>query len=175
MAIGSTGFANLGAEWTSFLRDPAIVRDVVDVNDFAQQHLQRLYAGLIPDAGAVASATDTTFFHWRFERSTDRMVRYTYRSRDGFAPDRGIDPVFRLKPSPDEVPAIPETLDEFVELAKRSRAHQEALPPENRTYIGGDLIFTRLENGRSHTFVGYRWDDYDDMWWAMRDRAARGE
>jgi hypothetical protein len=69
----------------------------------------------------------------------------------------------------------PTTLDEMVALALQVRAEQDQRPKSERIHIGGELILTVLNEGVISSLPVFRWDDYDDMWNAMKALASNPE
>jgi hypothetical protein len=78
-------------------------------------------------------------YHFGFPEDSDQLIRYVYRSTDSFEPERHEEPGFAIKPGPEGEFEPPNDVDEWVALAERIRAEQDARPAGERIYIGGEL------------------------------------
>lgn len=161
MAIASTGAAQLGDRWYRRLREDALARDIETVNAFAQEVLQVEWAEMRADNPDLPTAT---VYHFGISE-TGEIVRYIYRSKTGFAPERGADEVFGVKPEPKRLPdESPETIDQLIQFAIAVRADADEAPLSERICIGGDLILTTVSGVTISSSRVYRFPDYTEMW-----------
>lgn len=120
-------------------------------------------------AGASAGRTATIY---QFGQGRDgRFVWYVFRSYADFEAERWDQGGFGVKPHPDggfEPDAVaPETIDEMVDMSIRIRTEQDAHPPHDRIYIGGELWLTSLSPGAFTQIRIHRFDDWSDHWNSM--------
>lgn len=175
MAIAVTGIANLGAAWNDFLRSSAIVQDIGMVDGFTPEQLRRIWVGLQAE-NPDAEGMHATIYHFGFPVGSDRAVRYVYRSKENFESEFDEGPGFGVKPPPEGFELVsPESLDEFVELAKKIKTEQDAMPLTAKVAIGGELYLTLLNNWGSQTMRMHRFDDHESSWHEMIARINRVE
>ena len=172
MAIANTGVGTLGDRWNQYLHSSLLARDVEMVNEFAPQQLRRIWSEILAEHD-IAKAPTATMYHFGFPEDSDQLVRYVYRSTESFEPERHEEPGFAIKPWPDGEFEPPGDVDEWVALAERVRAEQDARSADERTYIGGELYLLILENWQSRTVRVHRFRDYEQAWLDMNDRLHR--
>lgn len=98
---------------------------------------------------------------------------YAYRSTADFESEP-LQPGFRIKPEPLTLPEEPPaTLEEMIALARQIRTEQDGLSPDDRIYVGGELVLTALQNGGITCAKIHRWEDFDSTWQRMNQRLQR--
>lgn len=171
MVIATTGIANVGAEWFRRLCEAAVVQNVHQVDLFAQQELLSIHRQLIDAHGELPSCT---IYHFGIDPETGKAVRYTYRSRTGFASELTTEPGFGIKPVPveSELKHVG-TLEEIIELAEVVKRENDSGVAQSPVGIGGELYLTLLQTGSTATNRVHRFSDYEDAWKSMIGRLQR--
>lgn len=172
MAIANTGVGTLGDRWNAYLHSSLLAKDVEMVNEFAPQQLRLIWSELLAEHDIVEAPT-ATMYHFGFSEDSDQLVRYVYRSTESFEPERHEEPGFAIKPGLEGEFDPPKDVEEWVILAERVRAEQDARPASERIYIGGELYLLILENWQSRTVRVHRFQDYEQVWLDMNDRLQR--
>ena len=170
MVIASTGTANIARTWNDCVTSMFGPDDIEGLNTEAPRTLRAIAEELTNQYGPLGSST---IYHFGFPAGSDKPVRYTYRSANGFEPERFEGPQFGAKPTPPGFklnrPAGPE---EYIDLAHRLRDENERLRDTGGVPIGGDLFATLIENGSIRTIRWHRFPDYDEHRRQMLQHAA---
>ena len=164
MVIAMTGTPEVGDYWYSHIVNSAGARDIEELNTVAAQSLREIQKHLERQYG---DAGHSTVQHFGFPYGSDKLVRYSYGSKNDYEPEVFSGSRFNAKPVPPEFPlADPGTLDEMVELAVRLRdANRE--DPEG-VPIGGDIFATVISNWMIQTVRLGEFPD-DNSWEIIRN------
>ncbi|WP_157440393.1 hypothetical protein [Actinokineospora inagensis] len=163
MALAVTGLANLGASWNEFLCSFLVARDIDMVDQFAPAQLRKIW----DEFQADEDLPTCTVYHFGFRETSNNVVRYTYRSTSNFESELCEQPGFGIKPQPVG------DFDDWVDLAKRVRAEQDARPANERVYIGGELFLLVVQNWKTQNIRLHRFDDYENHWLDMNELLSR--
>ena len=166
LIVATTGIKDLGARWVDTLYNRILARDIAMLNLHAPEAMRAIWGDLHAEFGDMGEATSTVY-HFGIEEETGQSVRYIYRSAEDFETERHDEPGFGIKPDPPDGATVPDGLDEWIDLAQRVRANEDARPASERIYIGGELILTVLTNDATSIVTTHRFADYDDQWEAM--------
>lgn len=165
--IAATGTGAMLDRWVEFVRTRMIALDVVNLDLHTPDALRQVWQSIaddFPDHGLT-----TTIYHFGFDPDTERAVRFTYRSKTNFESERSDEPGFGMKPPPEHPVS---TSAGLVEIAEAIREEQEALPPAERIYIGGDLYMTSLSADGIGIAHLHRFGDWPADWNAMCARSV---
>lgn len=173
LVAATTGYGELLNRWASCLRAEVLARDITMLDLHTPAQLRAIWADLQREHGPLEGTA--TVYHFGIDEQTGECVRITYRSKDDFVSERATSGGFGIKPEPlsGEVPEIG-SLDDLIDLAKQIRAEQDALAPEERVYIGGDLILTRVAKHAISSERIYRFEDQYDHWQSMNGADPTG-
>lgn len=173
MALAVTGLANLGATWNEYLCSSLVARDIDMVDQFAPEQLREIWCEIQAAYPIDQNLPTCTLYHFGFREDSERLVRYTYRSTDNFESEVCEQPGFGIKPWPRGDFEPPDEINDWIALAERVRAEQNALPAEERVYIGGELFLLLLQNWKCQTMRIHRFEDYERTWLDMSNRLHR--
>ena len=118
------------------------------------------------------TSKSATVYHFGVSERTGRLVRYVYRSANGFVSEFSEEPGFAVKPAPSQqLESEPESLDEMIGLASQIRAEQNQVRTTDSIQIGGELVLAALTvDGQLASRVVHRFPDFDVMWESMNQR-----
>ena len=169
-----TGFGNFGYQFFSSIDFTPGLRDIEHVNETAQAALTEMYEAW-REYHAPVEIPHATVHLWGFPEGSEKVVRYIYRAKRGFEPERheGISD-FGVKPPPQQFElTAPDSIAEMIDLATKIRAENDGLRTNGPVAIGGDLFLTYMERGRTHTERIYRWADHAEIRGKMPDSIWR--
>jgi hypothetical protein len=172
-----SGSGGVFHRWTTELQAlrPA-APGVVALDRYAPEALRRLWAGVGPE---LARRFDVGFNVWHFgyDPASKTMRGYAYRAQDGFesralpaglgyTPQDGI--IERVQRSMGTIEATVADPAErvaslLVSVIAEAKAHQDALPAEERLHIGGEVHKWVLYPGGAAFSVLYRFPDAPDV------------
>lgn len=167
MAMAVTGLGNLGSAWNDFLHSSLVALDIDMVDRYATEQLQKIWSDLEVENEPDQKILTGTVYHFGFPEGSDRLVRYVYRSANGFESELWDEPGFGIKPQPTGDFNAPDDLDDWIRLAEQVRAEQDSLPAKEKIYIGGELFLLVIQDGQSQIARVHRFDDYEQAWLAM--------
>jgi hypothetical protein len=139
--ICGTGSLGLILDWSRIVLGGMLAMDMAHLDEFTPDSLRSLHAAR-PEGGREASTS--TIYHLGFDHREGRFVGYAYRSASNFKSER-LEYGTRTKPG--YVGPLPLTgfPDDFVKVCRAQRVEQDALPPEERVFIGGHVIAYMLQ------------------------------
>lgn len=165
-AMFATGIGDLATQW--FVRlDRFVARDMHHLDAFTQPVLQELGRQF----GLDESQT-TTVYHVGYSEQESRYVGFAYRSADDFASER-LEYGLRIKP-PVQGATVESFPDDFVRLMRKQRDSDEALPSEQRVFIGGEIQTLVLENKTMTIQTVHRFDNYETLYAQMCAQLSAG-
>jgi hypothetical protein len=163
--IAFTGNAAIGQRWAAAVQSNLLCRDFDMLDQHTPDNLRQIAAEVEREHGAVPGSS--TIYHFGHSAKEKQYVGYAYRSESDFGSEQ-LGYGFGMKPPPDTIPTdTPATIEEIVELADQIRDEQNALPPSERLWIGGELVFTVLAQGYISVNTMHRFADFDAQWLAM--------
>lgn len=152
-AMFATGLGDLATKW--FVRlDRFVARDIHHLNDYVTP----LLVEISEEFGLNADVT-TTIYHVGFSENEQRYVGFAYRSTNGFVSER-LEYGLRTKPGL-EGACVDNYPDDFVRIMKLQRAADEALPRNERVFIGGEIQALILEQRSMSIQTLHRFEDFD--------------
>lgn len=161
MVLAMTGTAAVGDLWNA--RIVELIDDDTDIESIAtlaQAELNTIHAQV---TAAYGDHGTSTIYMWGFPRGTDDLIRYVYRSKLNYAPERGSGQAFGHKPRAETFePEPPETPTQVIELAIRLKQESDDSRSSEPVAIGGDLIATHLTPTSIEQRHWHRFHDYDD-------------
>jgi hypothetical protein len=170
MVVAHTGLALVGHRWVHLLNTQVLARGIDQLDWLVPSTLQRIQAEVFAELGP--SAHTTTIYHLGFSETYQKCVGFAYRSTANFASEV-MGPSFRIKPEPVGEFEAPRTVDEMVQLGRRVRTEQDALPADKRMFIGGELVVAAVVDRAIATQTVFRFEDYEAQWLAMNERIRR--
>jgi hypothetical protein len=165
-AMFATGVGNLATQW--FVRlEHFLARDIHHLDEYVTPVLQELGKefGLNDDV-------TTTIYHIGYSETEQGYVAFAYRSTNDFKSER-LQYGFATKPPVPE--AIATSSEDFIQIMEEQRAMDNALPPEKRVFIGGEIQLLVLQNKTMTIQTIHRFEDYEDLYDQMRDGVKRYE
>jgi hypothetical protein len=135
---GSLGFI---LDWSRHVLGGMLALDIGHLDEFTPNSLRDLHAAR-PEAERLAMTS--TIYHLGFDDSEDRFVGYAYRSTDNFDSER-LEYGTRLKPGYSGQRHLTAFPDDFVEACREQRLEQDALPLQDRVFIGGHIVAYMLQ------------------------------
>jgi hypothetical protein len=144
--VCGTGHAQAITEWVATVNLALVVRDVPHLDQLAPTELRKLFA-LHPKEGAGEPEITTTLYHFGFDERAGRFVGFAYRSADDFRSEP-LPQGFGLKPAPDwplDGRAITRLPDDFIAMAEKQKAQDEAAEAGKRVMVGGKLLFCVMQ------------------------------
>jgi hypothetical protein len=145
-AICGTGHARAIAEWFVEVNLSLPARDVVHLDRWAPVGLRELFAGHESE-DAAGRVIATTLYHFGFDARTSRFVGFAYRSENDFRSE-SLPRGFGFKPAPGwdiDSGGITRLPEQFIAIAERQKAQDEAAEPANRVLVGGQLVFCAMQ------------------------------
>ncbi len=165
-----TGNAVIGQRWAAAVHANLLCRDFDMLDKHTPESLRRITAEIEQEQGPLSGSS--TIYHFGYSGIDQRYVGYVYRSAKNFVSEK-LGDGFGMKPPPAVMPAnSPATIEELVEVAERIRDEQNRLDVSQRVHVGGDLVFTVLEQGKIWVSTVHRFPDFDEEWQAMNDHLA---
>jgi hypothetical protein len=164
MLVAFTRVAQVGQLWSHKLQTEMLARDIDLLDQHVPNALRAMAAQVDREFGNASTAS--TVYHLGYSESQACYTGYVYRSENDFASEV-MDPGFRIKPVPEGSFEAPSSLDEMVALGIRVREEQDASPPADRVYIGGELIITAMLDRNVQIRKLYRFEDFDSHWRTM--------
>jgi hypothetical protein len=136
---GSLGFI---LDWHRQVLGGMLATDIRHLHEFAPASLKQLYASQPENFRADST---TTIYHFGLDEAEDQFVGFAYRSTHDFVGER-LGYGLSIKPGFDiGARMIEEFPRDFVKLCLEQRQAQEALPVEERVFIGGHVTAFMLE------------------------------
>jgi hypothetical protein len=146
--ICGTGHVQLITEWVAIINLDLLARDVVELDQIAPSRLRALFGRYAAEQAGGREIT-TTLYHFGFDHEAQRFAGFAYRSIDHFDSEP-LEPGFGFKPAPEwplDASRIKKLPDDFIALAKRQKAQDDATELSKRVGIGGQLIFHAMQRG----------------------------
>jgi len=166
MIMVTTGVFGIADKWNRYLNGVLVAKDIDMVDKYATKILQEIYRQLKQEFGDLPSTS--TVYHFGWSEESQQYIRYVYRSEGDFVSESYIDASFGVKPQPKDTKiAIPVSLEEMIEYAKKIRKEQSELEKNKRVYFGGELIITILNNEGIITKSIHTFDDSESDWLTM--------
>ncbi|KQQ66111.1 hypothetical protein ASF63_12375 [Microbacterium sp. Leaf320] len=163
-----TGFGSFGYQFFQDIDFTPGLRDIEHVNETAQETLRDSFKGW-QEYHAPVDIGHATVHLFGFPEGSEKVVRYIYRAKNDFAPERHEGgSSMAVKPPPQQFELVyPDSPDEIVALAIKLRDENDELRTEYPVAIGGDLFVTFLSRNSSETHRIYQWPDHAEMNAAM--------
>lgn len=140
--ICGTGSLGLITDWLHRALGGMLAVDLIHLNEFAPASLRDLHT---LRGEQEAEACTTTIYHFGYDRADDAFKGYAYRSTNGFESEL-LEHGTYTKPGIDlgsrRVEQFP---NDFVAVCRDQRDEQDALPKEDRVFIGGQIIAWMME------------------------------
>lgn len=130
---GSLGFI---LNWSHLVLGGMLARDIAHLDEFTPASLRALQANR-PEL--ERETMTSTVYHLGFDEREDRFVGFAYRSSADFESER-LEYGTRTKPGYVGDLPLMGFPDDFVEVCRAQRLEQDALPPEERVFIGGHVV-----------------------------------
>jgi hypothetical protein len=163
--IAFTGNAAIGQRWAAAVHSNLLCLDFDMLDQHTSDNLRRIAADIDEEYGPVEGPS--TIYHFGYSASDEQYAGYAYRSESDFESER-LNNGFGMKPPPNVRPTeSPSTIEEMIALADQIRDEQNALPPSERLWVGGDLVFAVLAEGYISVNTMHRFADFDAQWLAM--------
>lgn len=163
--IAFTGNAAIGQRWAAAVHSNLLCRDFDMLDQHTPDNLRQIAVEVEREHGPVAGSS--TIYHFGYSTTEKQYVGYAYRSESDFDSEQ-LSCGFGMKPRPVTIPTdTPATIEEIIALADQIRDEQNTLPPSERLWIGGDLVFTVLAQGCISVNTMHRFADFDTQWLAM--------
>lgn len=108
----------------------------------------------------------TTIYHIGYSETEQSYVAFAYRSTNDFKSER-LQYGFATKPPVPEATAT--YSEDFIRIMEEQRAMDNALLPDKRVFIGGEIQLLVLQNKTMTIQTIHRFEDYEDLYDPMRD------
>jgi hypothetical protein len=159
--ICGTGVGDFANQW-AMRANNSLLAGIENLDYHTPGELRSLWAQHLDRAEPAVASLTTTVYQFGVSEITAAVVGFAYRSTADFESERLPSPAVGLKP-PDGVTDGMRTGESFGDLVLRMRAHQDSRPPEERAYIGGELLLCTLtKDGRMEARPVHRFDDADE-------------
>jgi hypothetical protein len=171
LVVAGTGAALLTERWRTRVYSQMLCRDIDMLDLHTHDALRRLWTDLQTEfADMITNDVTATVYHLGLSEDIGEYVGYVYRSTDDFASEP-MAPGFRVKPAPEAPPLEkePDSFAEWIELAHRLRAEQNAKPTAERIHIGGDLTLCIMRDRSISSLKIHRFEDFEEVWQEMND------
>jgi hypothetical protein len=147
MAVVAQGPIELAHVWRLHLATIPDLTSMDDVDEWAQLLLPRIWQEL----DLPGDDWEACVFHVGWSPRRQRYVAHAYSSLDGFALTDLTEHEFFCQPVPMHAAVVPQTDEDWIELAAATFQHHMLAPHWTRmqTPIGGDVQFTTLLRGAS--------------------------
>ena len=160
-AMFATGIGDLATQWFVKL-ERFLVRDIHHLDEFAIPTLRELGRQF-----ELNEENTTTIYHVGYSERESRYVGFAYRSTDNFASERLE---YGLRTKPGVAGAVIESFpDDFIRLMEQQRTEDDALPVQNRVFIGGEIQALILHQKTMTIQTIYRFSDYEKLYEQMCD------
>lgn len=175
--ICGRGSHGLILDWVMQAFGSTLALDLVHTDEFAPQIMRDLFDNRPEEEQANCT---TSIYHLGFDTAQDRFVGFAYRSRDDFVSEP-LEYGFHQKPGIGIEMEMREFPKDFVAHMRQQREEQDALPPEERAFIGGQILSWMLqrvqqEDGpslvRTTILPAFEWDDYGEAYIECLDGLA---
>jgi hypothetical protein len=146
--ICGTGHVQLIMEWVAIINLDLLARDVMELDQTTPSRLRALFGRYAAQQADEREIT-TTLYHFGLDHEAQRFAGFAYRSSDHFDSER-LEPGFGFKPAPEwplDASRIRKLPDDFITLAKRQKAQDDATELAKRVGVGGQLIFHAMQRG----------------------------
>ncbi len=162
-----TGAFGLLMDWFVAIQSGAIVRDIIELDQFTPEQLQRL-----GEKYGLDEQHTTTIYHFGYSETEERFRGFVYRSTNAFASEE-LEYQIRLKPAVDigEVTSLPA---DFIKAMKLQRQMDKQQPVSSQVGIGGEIHFAVLRPGSINITNCHRFEDYETDFTAMLENTSRG-
>lgn len=157
----ATGIGDLATKWFVML-ERFVARDLHHLDQYVTPSLQELGREF-----GLSERQTTTVYHVGYSEAESRYIGFAYRSNNAFTSER-LEYGLRTKPgvSNASVNSFP---DDFVRLMEQQRAEDEALPIDERVFIGGDIQALVMQGKSMTTQTIHRFSDYESLYERMCD------
>ena len=155
--IAGTGFGGLSNEWALSVSSRMIVRGIMNLNYHTPKGLRELWKKY-KAAHSTPDGLTTTVYQFGISEEDDRVVSFAYRSTSDFESEQlqygyGLKPECTI-PEGNFIEALPQMMEE-------QRRNQEALPREERLYIGGEIQVLYLTADGCRSFKVDQFPDFE--------------
>jgi hypothetical protein len=149
-----TGMLGLLMDWFVAIQSGAVVRDIIDLDPFVPEQLQRLSQKYPLDL-----QNTTTIYHFGYSVIEKRFRGFVYRSTTNFA-SQELEYQIRFKPAVDmsEITSLPA---DFIRVMSQQQQQDKQLPISNQVGIGGEIHFAILQHNSVHISCCHRFDTYE--------------
>ena len=144
--ICGTGHVQPIVEWVAHINRHLLVRDIVQLDPIAPSSLRALFGRYALQQAGEHEVT-TTLYHFGFDSAARRFAGFAYRSVDHFESEP-LEPGFGFKPAPEwplDASQLKKLPDDFIALAKKQKAQDDATKLTKRVGVGGQLIFHAMQ------------------------------
>lgn len=157
----ATGLGDLASEWFSNL-ERFLVRDIQHLDEYVTSSLRLLGKSFGLDDHQTA-----TIYHIGYSESDDQYIGFAYRSLNNFESEKLV---YGIHTKPGvlnaEIKSYPE---DFIKVMKNQKYEDEALPIEDRVFIGGEIQSLMMENKITTISTLYRFEEYELLYKKMCD------
>ena len=144
--ICGTGHVQPIVEWVAHINLHLLVRDIVQLDPIAPSSLRALFGRCALQQAGEHEVT-TTLYHFGFDSAARRFAGFAYRSVDHFESEP-LEPGFGFAPAPEwplDASQLKKLPDDFIALAKKQKAQDDATKLTKRVGVGGQLIFHAMQ------------------------------
>ena len=146
-----------------------IVRGIMNLDYHTPKGLRELWKKAKAEH-SIPDGLTTTVYQFGISEEDDRVVSFAYRSTSAFESEQlqygyGLKPECTI-PEGDLIEALPQMMEE-------QRRNQEALPREERLYIGGEIQVLYLTADGCRSFKVGQFPDFEAHQRAIFDNYAK--
>jgi hypothetical protein len=156
MLMCGTGASGFLGRWFIEVNDQLVIQGIDHLDYHTSQNLTKLWE-LYKEEFPISETLTTTVYHFGISESEGLLHAYVYRSSNGFKSEAisfgiGVKPVC-------DVPDDAQFPLDIPKMMEQQREIQSSLLPNERVYIGGEMIVHHLtQNGISIYSIG----DFED-------------
>lgn len=168
--ICGTGLQAFIHRWTLTVLGGVVAVDMPDLDQFASEGLRRIWSQMSDEERGAGTST---VYHFGYDQETAQFVGFAYRSTNDFVSEPLPHGVATKPPYLGDLPMLGFPND-FVEVCRAQRIEQDDLPPDERVYIGGQIVaymmLANREEGREPIItttvqVAFDFEDFERMYW----------
>ena len=155
--IAGTGVGGLSNEWALTVSMRMVVRGIMNLNYHTPKGLRDLWRKY-KAVYSIPEGLTTTVYQFGISEEDDRVLSFAYRSTSDFESEQlqygfGVKPECTI-PEGDFLEALPQMMAE-------QRRNQEALPKDERLYIGGEIQALHLTADGCRSFKVGQFPDFE--------------